>query len=317
MATSGNSAYASSTLDIITESLEILGVLGEGESATTAQVTSMKRTLNNLCKAWQADGLNIFAVQPLYLFLDGNSMEYDLYLGSSNANFTTSYVVDVLTAATASGGNSAVVADSSGFTIGGRIAISLPSSTTHFANVTNVAANLVTFSPVLPEDTAIGGLVYGYTTQGSQPMQVMNAWLRRHTSESSYNDSPVNLISRQEYAEFAVKNTVGSTTQLQVEPQRTTTKLRAWPVGNGSNEILGMYVQRRLDTFISNTDEPDYPQEWFLALTYNLAMASLPKYGNPSSDFNRISSLATLYYEQARGFDKELYTTVQVQPRFY
>jgi hypothetical protein len=316
MATSGTSAYASSTLDIITESLELLGVLGEGESPTAAQITSMKRTLNNLCKAWQADGLNIFAVQPVYLFLDGNSTEYDLYYGSS-AYFTNSYVVDTLTAATASGGNTAVVADSAGFTIGGKVVISLPSGASHFATVTNVAANLVTFSPVLPEDTAIGGLVYGYTTQGSQPMQVMNAWMRNHTTETSYNDLPITLISRQEYSEFSIKNSVGATTQLQVEPQRTTTKLRVWPIGNGSNEMIGMYVQRRLDTFVSDADEPDYPQEWFLALTYNLAVASMAKYGNPNTDFSRISSLAMMYYEQAQGFDKELYTSVTLEPRFY
>jgi len=315
MATSGVSAYASSTLEIITEALELLGVIGEGESPTTAQITSMKRTLNNLCKAWQADGLNIFAVQPLYLFPDGTSMEYDLYLGSSSY-FTSSYVVDTLTAATVSGGNTAVVTDSTGFVIGGKIIVSLPSGSSHFGTITNVAASLVTFTPVLPEDTAIGGLIYGYTAQGSQPMQVMNAWMRSYTTETSYNDSPINLISRQEYSDLAVKNSAGSITQMQVEPQRVSTKLRPWPVGNGVNEIVCMYVQRRLDTFVSSTDEPDYPQEWFLSLTYNLAMASLSKYGNPSTDFSRISTLATLYYEQAKGFDKEIYTSVTVQPRF-
>jgi hypothetical protein len=46
--------------DIITEALELIGVLAEGESPSAAQTTSSLRTLNNLIKLWSAD-TQIFA----------------------------------------------------------------------------------------------------------------------------------------------------------------------------------------------------------------------------------------------------------------
>ena len=65
--------------EIITEALELLGVLGEGETPTADQIISSRRTLNMMTKTWQADGLNLFAVERTYLFPQQGVAEYDLY----------------------------------------------------------------------------------------------------------------------------------------------------------------------------------------------------------------------------------------------
>jgi len=62
MATSGSIDFAATRDDIITEALEQLGALGEGESPNAAQLASCGRTLNMLVKAWQGEGLNLFAL---------------------------------------------------------------------------------------------------------------------------------------------------------------------------------------------------------------------------------------------------------------
>ena len=62
MATSGSIDFSLTRDDIITEALEQLGVLGSGETANTDDVVSASRTLNMMTKAWQADGLTLFAV---------------------------------------------------------------------------------------------------------------------------------------------------------------------------------------------------------------------------------------------------------------
>jgi hypothetical protein len=160
--------------------------------------------------------------------------------------------------------------------------------------------------------------VFGYSAQASQPMQVMDIYLRTfYGLPNNFSDRPITLLSRKEYSELSNKNAVGTTTQVQIEPQRAYTTVRVWPLGNGTAELLVLWCQRRLDTFTTDGDEPDYPQEWYLPLTYNLAMASAAKYGVPTGDFNRIASLATMYYDMAKGYDKELYTSVSVEPRYY
>ncbi len=62
--------------DIITESMEILGVLQEGEAPSAAQSTSAIRSLNNIIKMWSAD-TQIFAQN-----------EYELALVAAQATYT-------------------------------------------------------------------------------------------------------------------------------------------------------------------------------------------------------------------------------------
>jgi hypothetical protein len=55
MAYSTSGDYNATATDIITEALEILGVLEEGEAPSAAQSTSALRSLNYLIKNWSAD----------------------------------------------------------------------------------------------------------------------------------------------------------------------------------------------------------------------------------------------------------------------
>lgn len=60
MATSGSFDYTIDRDDVITEALQLVGRLADGESPTADQLTSCGRTLNMLVKAWQSDGLQLF-----------------------------------------------------------------------------------------------------------------------------------------------------------------------------------------------------------------------------------------------------------------
>ena len=102
MPTSGSINLSASRDDIITEALELLGVLAEGDSPTAAQLTSCARTLNYMVKTWQADGINLFAVQQAYLFLIKNQSVYSL-LSTTTDHYTASFVETTTSAAAVSG----------------------------------------------------------------------------------------------------------------------------------------------------------------------------------------------------------------------
>jgi hypothetical protein len=55
MATSGTTTYSASVDDLITEAMEVIGVLDLGETPSTAETTSAIRTLNLLLKSLQTD----------------------------------------------------------------------------------------------------------------------------------------------------------------------------------------------------------------------------------------------------------------------
>jgi hypothetical protein len=67
--------------DIITEALELLGVLAEGEAPSTNQSTSALRSLNNIIKLWSADAI-IFAQDEYTLDLVASTGQYALGVGN-------------------------------------------------------------------------------------------------------------------------------------------------------------------------------------------------------------------------------------------
>ena len=81
MAFNATADYIQTATDVITEALEILGVLEEGEAPSTAQTTSSLRTLNNLIKLWTAD-TQIFAQAEYQLNLTASTASYPLGIGN-------------------------------------------------------------------------------------------------------------------------------------------------------------------------------------------------------------------------------------------
>ena len=108
MATSGSIDFIVTRDDIITEALELLGVLGEGETPNSDQLSSSARTLNMMVKTWQADGLNLFAVERQYLFTEKTVEEYSLS-SSTTRQYTKTFVETTTSAASSSGGSTITV----------------------------------------------------------------------------------------------------------------------------------------------------------------------------------------------------------------
>ncbi len=309
MSTSGIAYNTSSTVDIITEALEMLGVLGEGEDPVADQITSSKRTLNGLIKTLQADGLNLFAVQNLYIFTEQGKSKYDLYSGSST-EFSTNYSTTAAAATSLSGAGAVLVDDGSLFQTNDKIGLEQSDGTFHWATVSSVATNTVSFAPVLSESVLDGALVRQYRGQGKRPMKVLEAFYRG----SDGIDTPVTVESRRRYNDMSDKTTQGLLNFVYFDPQPTTSSLYCWPVPDSNKDIIVAVCQRSLDIFSTDTDEPDFPNEWFLPLSVMLAKQLAPKYGIPIQDYQRIQMHAREMYEMVRGFDAENETSLFFKP---
>ena len=77
--------------NVITEALELLGVLEEGETPSTDASTSALRTLNNLIQLWSAD-TQIYAQGEYTLSLVASTGSYDL--GISNVGYIPMDIVN-------------------------------------------------------------------------------------------------------------------------------------------------------------------------------------------------------------------------------
>lgn len=309
MATSGSIDFTVDRDDIITEALEILGVLGEDETPNSAQRTSMSRTLNMLVKTWQAEGLNLFAVQRTYLFLEKNKHEYTLT--SSGDNFATSFISTAVNGALSSGATTVTVDDASSMSSGNDIGIYQSDGTMHWTTISgSPSGNDVNLSAAITADVDDDAVVYYYTDEANRPMRILEAYHSQYLGD----DTEIEIVSRKEYFSLPNKDTDGRVNQIYYDPQVTSPTLFVWPETDDPRDYLILIVQRTLDDFDSASDEADFPQEWYLPLAWNLAYLSANKYGVAYNDRFMIQQTAMQLYEVAFGFDNEHGTSVYFQP---
>lgn len=295
--------------DLIQEALELLGVLGEGESPSANQLTSSARTLNMLVKAWQAEGLNLFALKRIYLHLKKTQREYGLS-GATSDHFSREHYATTVDGAVTSGNNTIDVDDVTNISDADYIGIEQASNTMQWTTVNGApVGSTVTLTDNLTADVADEAIVYSYTTKANRPMKLINI-VRRDSSDTDTEISPP--INRQEYVDLSLKTTSGKVNQVWYDPQITTGKLWAWPTTDDETDYLVLWVQRTLSDMDSATDNPDYPQEWYLALSYNLALLLIPKYGTSDTRAGRIEKFAGYYKKLSESFDIE--ESIYIQP---
>lgn len=81
MATSGSVDYIANRDEIITEALELLGMLEAGESPSANDLTTCGRTLNMMVKGLMAEGVQLWKVSEAELTLVASQSSYTLGAG--------------------------------------------------------------------------------------------------------------------------------------------------------------------------------------------------------------------------------------------
>lgn len=83
MATSNSTDFIVTRDQIIAGALRLCGALALGETATTDQVTEASEALNMMVKAWQADGMALWAIKDYSLALTLSSQTYEIGIGKT------------------------------------------------------------------------------------------------------------------------------------------------------------------------------------------------------------------------------------------
>lgn len=309
MAVSNSIDFTVTRDSIITEVLEICGVLGEGETPTSGQLTSCSRSLNLMIKAWQADSVNLFAIQKVYLFTSKDTGVFTLSSTTSD-HFTASFNTESVAVAGSSTDTTIEVDDASGISDGDYIGIA-SGTNVHWTTVNGIpAGNVVTLTDALVEDVAVDSVVYYYTSKANRPMKILEGYVHRYDG----SDVPLDQVARVGYDTLSSKTSTGTTNQFYYDPQRTSAELNTWPVSTDERDYLILKVQRTLGDVDAAADEVDYPQEWYLAIVYGLAELIAPKMGTPLADRQYITAMARRYFDMASEFDNESETSLYFSP---
>jgi hypothetical protein len=158
----------------------------------------------------------------------------------------------------------------------------------------------------------------------ARPTSIVQAWLR--STDTLPVDTPVRIISRQEYNLMTVKTTAGPPNALFYDPQydlpgsndgaNAYGKIFVWPTPSATevtNYDLHLVYVRPIQDFSATTDVLDFPPEWGNAIKWNLAYQIAFEYGVPVEILDRLEKRAKDELELAESFDTEQ-TSAYFQP---
>jgi hypothetical protein len=143
------------------------------------------------------------------------------------------------------------------------------------------------------------------TVNVPKPLKIYEAYLNDSSSDT---DTPLVIISEQDYYLLGNKTSEGTPSQMYYDPQREYGDIYLFPVPDAtaaSNKTLKIVYQRPIEDFDASTDEPDVPVEWFNALKWGLAMELAPEYGVSNSRYQLITQEAERRKMMAKGYDQE------------
>jgi len=280
MATSGSYDYAVTASDVLTEALENIGVLGNGETIDSNDQTSCLRTLNLMVKQWSgnfdfAPGLKMFSRRTGYIFLQKSQSVYSI--GPSGDNATLSYVSTTMRVAGIATATTLEITSSTGMTAADYIGIELNSGSIYWTTISSVTDGDTIVIPAsgLSGAVAAGNRIFAYTTKLIRPLYFESMLVR----DTDGNDSHIGDMTRGEYEANGYKATTGTPSKYAYENSLTNGTLYIDVTPSDVTNVMRGVFMAPAEDYDLVTNNVAFPQEWFLPVAQGLSKLIAPKFG--------------------------------------
>lgn len=329
---------------MVAAALRALGIIAEDEEPSGDQYQNGLYQLNTIVAAAQATGAHVWTEEEAILFIQPGQARYQLGApaGSAQPNamccdadswlqfqLASSYAAGTsvigISTSTASpflaletgapllteGGLDILIEPNAsllGVAVGDNIGIVLDTGLTWWTTVQSTGEPYtVTLTNALPSSASSGNFVMDFppSAQISRPLKVPAARLYYLNQSNGYNETPMTIMSRQEYMDTPNKRSAGTPTQWFYTPQRDLGWFYVWPVANLTQWAIRFTWYRPLQNFFLPTDTMDFPQEWVAPLQWALARDLIGDYDVPPPRQQYILQQAAAYAELAVNYDRE------------
>jgi hypothetical protein len=140
-------------------------------------------------------------------------------------------------------------------------------------------------------------------------LKLINAWLR-NTSVSPYIDTPLMLLSKQEYNSLSSKVQPGVPNSVYHNPGINTSTVSVYntpDTSTATNYLLYLTIRTHIADIASGTDAAitNFPSEWYNILVWNLADELALEFGIEGQARNEIQQRASMYKEKMIDWDVE------------
>ena len=301
MATSGTYTLSASRDDLITFAFKKAGIIPEGATPNANQLTDGQTELNYIYALWQTDGLQLWARKQAVLFPQASKSKYAAGPTGDHLTDSSSFESPTLSAAAAASDTVITVSSITGISSGDYIGVILDDGTSQWTTVNGApSGSSVTLTTGLTGPASSGNQVYVYTAKIQRPLRILDGFRRIATGTSTNNlDVPLKLIALEDYDTLTNKNQQGTILQVCYDPQLDNGEFYVWMVPNQLTELIYFRYHVPFQMFTSGTDDIDCPDEWYLALGYQLAANLGDTYGIPSQKQGRLDQKAMYFHQKA------------------
>lgn len=292
--------------DVLHAAWRISTASSTGEMPSPEETTDLRQALNMMLKAWQGESIGLWKIAEVAVFFSYEGYSYSI--GSSGSHATLSYVKTEALTAAASGASTIDTDSIVGISDGDYIGIELDDNTLQWTTVNgSPSGSTITLTDVTTDTVAVDNHVYTYTTKTPRPLEIIEARIHKSTDY----EVPLEIVSRVEYMELANKTNTGTANQIYYDPQRTNGTLKVWPAARSVQDWILMSCRIPIMDIDIVTDDFDFPQEWYEALKYNLALRYCIEIGRPAGP--DLTAMALTTKKRAADFDRELIaSTLQI-----
>ena len=292
---------------IISLAMQHVSLLGEGETPTAASVTEAALLLNMIVKLRAADGMPLWALKrgTILPFSDASSI-------NTNSHVVTFYDTTTLSA------NAAAAATSLSITAAGTIAnsdqlgIELDDGTVQWTTVSSGGGTTtLTAATGLTSAASSGNRIFAYTASADRvqrPLRILDANILQVSDETSWG---IDIEEYSDYYSLSNRTTDGVPTAIfydaglgatTADPSSSTNwygTIFVYPRFEDGKKVIEFTYQRPFQDFDAASDNPDFPQEFYLPLMLELAAMLGPKAGLTIEERRSLFAEAKVYLDLA------------------
>jgi len=313
-------AMARTRNDIINRALTIIGAKAADEDAQDHDVELAAEALDDLIKMWQASGAHLWSRNSATLFLQPAQVRYRIGpTPNADGSFTDSpdaateeFTISSLAADMPQSsrvvtlGPLSATAHSSvrEIAVGDHIGIAKPGGGFFWTTVKTVKPQiLIADTAGVPELLESGARVFYFAKKIGKALRIPDA--RRQQGAPPFQaEIEMVQLGRIDYLNLPNKQTAGTPVQFYYDPKRFNGDLFIWPAPVKVNEYINFTYYKPLDIFDDADDDADFPNEWILALKYNLAMNISGDIMGGIEPAPRVVAMAEDFYRRALEFDQ-------------
>ncbi len=284
MASSGSVDFSVNRDEIIKGALRAARIIGKDQIPDSSHISTGAEALNMIVKQWQgrqdfAPGLKVWSRKTAYLFLQQGQSQYDL--GPSGDHWTAAYESTTLSADKSSSATSLSLTDAIGAD-SDNVGIQLSDGSIGWMTISSGGGTTTLTLPANSLGAADSGAkVFTYTSKARRPLQLLTAVVR----DTNGKDEPLTEMSLQAYEAIYDKSADGTPSIFLYEPFLTNGRISFDVEPDDVTKVVRVVFLGALEDFDVLSDTPDYPQDWFRALKFQLAMDLWGEYkeGDPPS----------------------------------